>query len=487
MLNELKKEANLTTTDNGAVTYVSTESFCLDLFSSIGASRDLEREEVEAMFQRAYAEDKKLALKILFFARDLRGGLGEREVFRIIIRWLAHNDKDAVIRNIKYITEFGRFDDLLCLLSTPVESEVIAIISAQLKDDLDNMNKGNPVSLLAKWLPSINASSYQSLHDALIIAKALGLSNAEYRKYLSALRKHIGIIENNLREKDYTFDYSKLPSGALFKYREAFMREDYERYAKFLNSVESGEAKLNASTLMPYQVVNPIINLYKDFDSTERQALDATWNSLPNYTNGQNALVVMDGSGSMYTSYASVYPINVAISLAIYFAERNEGHYKNNFITFSKTPRLVEIKGEDIYEKVKYCMTFFEIANTNLEKVFNLILRTAIKYNLPQSELPEMIYIISDMEFDSCVDTDGMTNFQSAKQKFESHGYKLPTVVFWNVYASTKNQPVTKNEQGVILVSGCNPTLFSMVTSGDIDPYKFMLQTLSVERYSGIE
>ena len=195
----------------------------------------------------------------------------------------------------------------------------------------------------------------------------------------------------------------------------------------------------------------------------------------------------MDGSGSMYTSYASVYPINVAISLAIYFAERNEGHYKNNFITFSQTPRLVEIKGVDIYEKVKYCMTFFEIANTNLEKVFNLILRTAIKYNLPQSELPEMIYIISDMEFDSCVDTDGMTNFQSAKQKFESHGYKLPTVVFWNVYASTKNQPVTKNEQGVILVSGCNPTLFSMVTSGDIDPYKFMLQTLSVERYSGIE
>lgn len=487
MLNELKNEANLTTTENGAVTYKSTLSFCLDLFSTIGASRHLGSDRVEAMFQRAYAEDKKLALKILFFARDIRGGLGERAVFRTIIKWLAHNDKDAIIRNIKYIAEFGRFDDLLCLLSTPVEGEVVTLIKAQLKEDLDNMNKGLPVSLLAKWLPSINTSSYQTLHDALIISKALGLSNAEYRKKLSALRKHIAIIENNLREKDYTFDYSKLPSGALFKYREAFMRNDGERYDKFLNSVQDGDAKLNASTIMPYQIVHTIVNRYNDFEANEKQSLDVTWKSLPNYTNGQNALVVVDGSGSMYASSSGVMPITVAISLGIYFAERNEGHYKNHFITFSATPTLVEIKGSDIYEKVKYCMTFNDVANTNLEKVFNLILRTAIKYKLPQSELPEMIYIISDMEFDMCVDNSSMTNFQSAKQKFESHGYKLPTVVFWNVDASVYNQPVTKNEQGVMLVSGCNPSLFSMVTSGDIDPYKFMMQVISTDRYSVIE
>ncbi len=488
MLESLKKEANITYTENGAVTHKSTFSSCLDLFATIGGLRRADAGEIIKRFVRAYAEDPDTAMKILFYARDVRGGLGERRVFRIILEYLAEYEKQSALRNISNVAEYGRYDDLLTLVGTECEKEVFEFIKNRLELDKTAMKAGAEVSLLAKWLPSVNATNKDTVRQANVVAKALGMNCGEYRKLLSSLRAYIKIIENNLREKDYTFDYSKQPSRAMLKYRNAFIRNDNDRYQEFLNKVASGEEKLNTGTLAPYEIIRPA--LYADgVDEAERKSLDVTWNALEDFTREENAIVVYDSSGSMFWEYGNAYgirPAEVAMSLAIYFAERNKGAFKNHFITFSENPQLVEIKGENIYEKVKYCESFNEIANTNLQAVFKLILDAAVKNNVSQEELPSTIYIISDMEFDYCVENADMTNFETAKRMFEENGYTLPDVIFWNVASRNMQLPVTQNEQGVALVSGCSPRVFSMVMEGELSPYDYMQSVLSQERYKRI-
>ena len=255
MLNYLKEESNTAFTENGAVTLESSGSDCLNLFATVGALRNSDKWDIENCFLRAFCEDKDIAAKILFFARDIRGGLGERRVFRVILRKLASLSPETVRKNIQYIAEYGRFDDLLVLFGTPVESDMLNYITAQLRADMEALENGNPVSLLAKWLPSINASCKHTVYMAGKIAAGMGMRHSEYRKTLTALRSEIKIIENNLREKDYTFNYEKQPSKALFKYRKAFIRNDNERYTEFLGRVSSGEAKMNTETLTPYDLV----------------------------------------------------------------------------------------------------------------------------------------------------------------------------------------------------------------------------------------
>lgn len=486
MLEYLKKEANKTYTENGATTYKSTYSNCLDLFATIGGLRRADKDEIITRFARAYAEDPDIAMKILFYARDVRGGLGERRIFRIILEYLAEYETESAIRNLQNIPEYGRYDDLLVLTESKCSRPLFAFIKNRLSLDIEAMNAGSEVTLLAKWLPSINATNPETIHQANIISAALGMSKAEYRKTLAKLRAYIKIIENNLREKNYTFDYSKQPSRAMFKYRQAFMRNDTERYTDFMERVSKGRVKLNTGTLMPYDIIRPII--FDKLDEAERRNLDITWNSQPDYTTNENAIVVADGSASMYGGAynSNVLPATVAISLAIYFAERCDGVFRNHFITFSRTPQLVEIKGRDIYEKVRFCEGFNEVADTNIERVFRLILDTAVKNSVPQSDLPTTIYIISDMEFNCCVQNGDITNFESAKMMFEENGYKLPEVVFWNVASRNMQVPITKNEQGAALVSGCSPRVFSMVTNKTLSPYEYMMSVLNGERYKKI-
>ena len=480
MLEELKQEANYTLTENFALTHKSTLSHCLDLFATVGALRNATPNEIRTRFMRAFAEDSDMATKIAFYARDIRGGLGERRAFRVILEWLAKNSPSTVAKNISLIPEYGRYDDLLALIGTQCEASAFTLIASQLKADLES----DSPSLLAKWLPSINASSPETRRKALITAKALGMSLKDYRKALTKLRAKLRIIENNLRENDYTFDYSKQPSKAMFKYRKAFIRNDNERYLAFLNDVAEGRTEIHTGTLTPYDVIMPIFTRGM-IDDNERKSLNTTWNALEDFTRGENALAVVDGSGSMYGGNV-VYPIAVAVSLGIYFAEHNKGEYHNHFITFSATPQLVQIKGADIVEKVNYCASFNEVANTNIQAVFELILNTAMKHNIPQSEMPSALYIISDMEFDSCADNADMTNFEYAKKIFADNGYTLPQVIFWNVDSRNTQQPVTMNEQGVILVSGLSPRIFAMIKSGNLSPYAFMLEVLNSERYAKI-
>lgn len=487
MLNYLKNEANITSTENGAVAYRSSGSYCLDLFFGAGGMRNAEEATIAAHVLRAYAEDPEAAMKIIFFARDVRGGLGERRFFRIAVKTLAENYPEAVERNIKNFAEFGRYDDLCTLIDTPCENAAFAEIKTRLDEDISAYKCGGKVSLLAKWLPSVNASSDRTRYSGKRLAKYLGMTDKNYRVILSALRKYTDIIENRLRERDYTFDYAKQPSCAMMKYRKAFIRNDGEHYKKYIVKVVNGKAKMNASVLYPYEIVRRCVSI--DLTAEERPSLEAAWKSLPDYGNGAdngNAIAVIDGSGSM-TCGKTVRPIDAALSLGIYFAEHNKGTFANHFITFSRSPRLVEIKGKDITQKVRYCRTFNEVADTNLEAVFNLILRTAVTNRVKQSEMPARIYIISDMEFNSCViGGNNMTIFAAMKKKYARYGYRLPDVVFWNVNARNSHLPVKMSETGAALVSGFTPAVFDMIMSGEISPEKVMHRIIYGERYAKV-
>lgn len=490
MLQELKKEANYTLTENGALTYASTMDHCLDLFATAGGLRDAGEEEIRKRFIRAYAENADTAMKILFYVRDVRGGLGERRFFRVALKFLCENHAESVIKNLEWIAEYGRYDDFLALMDTPCEAAAIAFLKKQLDRDICClMNDEKNISLLAKWLPSINTSSKDKVRLGRKLAKAFGMSEKEYRKTLSALRKEIDIIENYLRETDYSFDYEKQPGKALLKYRRAFNSHDAERYSEFLNKVKKHEAVMHTEALMPYEIIRPFYGYDRWFhriSDEDARALDITWNALPDYTDNSNSLVVIDTSGSMLWGDPSALPMTVATSLGLYFAERNTGEFANHFILFSETPKLIEIKGSTLQDKLEYIATYNEVADTDLQKVFELILSAAINKKAGPEDMPERIYIISDMEFNDCVAGADMTNFEYAKKIFEEAGYKLPKVIFWNAASRTQQLPVTKNEQGVTLVSGCNARLFRQVISDNVDPYVFMMEIVGSARYEKI-
>ena len=490
MLEFINQEANITTTENGAATYVSTNSDCLDLFATIGALRDSDEDEILLRFVRAYAEDANLAMKILFFARDIRGGLGERRVFRIILSWLAVNEPNSVSQNLAYIAEYGRYDDYLVLMDTACEREMLDFLKAQFDRDLANLDKHGEVSLLAKWLPSVNTSSKDTVYLAKRVARAFGMNDASYRKALSALRAQIHIIENNLRTRDYTFDYEKQPSRAMFKYKQAFIRRDRKRYMKFLKDVFEGKTTLHTDNVAPYELIRPYVTWSGDeleirpLPEAEKEAVNVSWAALPDFSSDEDILAVIDASGSMYGNNG--LPISVALSLGLYLAEHNKGRFRNHFVTFSNRPHLVRLKGKNVVDKLRYALTFCDGWDTNLEAVFELILRAAVMNKLPQKELPGKLVIISDMEFNQCVTNASETNFKRACRRYKANGYKLPEVVFWNVESRRCQQPVTMNEQGVALVSGVTPRLFSMIAGNDLSPYKFMMDTLTSERYAPI-
>lgn len=482
MLDAIKGQANYALTENEALTHASTLSDCLDLFATIGALRGGPEADILLRFERAWAEEPLLAMKILFFARDIRGGLGERRVFRLIARWMAIHHPASFQKNLGLITKFGRFDDLLALFDTPLEGEMLSLIKGQLNEDIKACEKEEEtLSLLSKWLPSVNASKRETVRLAKRVARALGMEDAEYRRMLSRLRARVDLLENRLREKDYSFDYERQPSRAMLKYRKAFFRNDEARYRAFLERVKAGEARLNTGTLIPYDLVRPILR--GSVDESERESLDISWKALEDFTGGEDALCVIDGSGSMYI-FDNPSPAAAALSLGIYFAQRNRGAFRNHFITFSNSPRLVEIKGRDLWEQVRYCRSYDEIANTDIKKVFELILQAALDLGASQKDLPETLYIISDMEFDKCAENADLTNFQYAEKLYASHGYRLPQTVFWNVASrGTTHQPVTFNQQGVALVSGFSPRLYRMVAGKELEPYRFMMEALNSERY----
>ena len=499
LLRNLKEEENYTLTENGAITRKTTFSNCLDFFAFGGAMRNRSEEDVILQFKKAYKENPLISMKLLFYFRDVRGGQGERRLFRVITKWLEKNNSKALKKNLIYFAEFGRWDDLLELgyKGSKFEKEVLSIVKNQLETDLKDMSDNKPISLLAKRMPSLGASSVDTKLKAKYFAKKLGMNAKKYRKTLVKLRNHIRLVETQMSSNNWhEIEFDKLPSKAGLKYRKAFERHCEERYRAFMYS---DKTTVNAATLYPYEVVEKAIGLRRSFSTstTERNVVNKYWSNLKDYFNGKSCslLPVVDTSGSMWGT-----PINVAISLGIYCAERNKGPFKDHYISFSRKARLVEVEGIDFVDKVRRIYDTNLCENTNIESVFDLVLNTALKNNLSQEDLPQNIAIISDMEFDNGVDEFNRWSWRSSRseqkysshetlmesiaKKWQSHGYEMPHLIYWNVNARQNNIPMLGSGR-ISYVSGFSPSTFEIILTGKTG-YELMMETVEQERYSCI-
>lgn len=446
-------------TENNAVTLRSSQNPLVDFFALAGSTRKNPELGVD-LFLKAFAYDQLAAIRILFYLRDVRGGQGERTLFRNCLAYLAEHEKEVCDKIVQHVPEYGRWDDLFVL---QIES-FLPLVQERLAEDF----RSETPSLLAKWMPSENTSSLETRRLARGMMKALGTNPRDYRKTLSKIRKQIKLVEQKLSAKEFgAIEYGTVPSQASLKYRKAFFRNDEERYKQYLDSVTKGEAKINTSTLYPYQV----------YKAVGTPAAEELWANLPDYTDGKNAIVVADVSGSMHGD-----PIAVSVSLALYFAERNEGQFKDHFITFSGNPTLQKINGNTLRDKMNSIERAEWGYNTNVYRVFELLVNTAVANNAKPSEMPDTIYIISDMEFDRCGED---TNFKAIDKLYAGTDYKRPNLVFWNVDARNKQVPVEHNQDGVTIVSGLSPSTFKMVVENK-SPLELVMDVVNSERYATI-
>ena len=494
-LEKMQTEANYTRTLNGAKTHGSTGEACLDFFAVAGGMRYRKRCDQVRLFERAYIETPDLAMKLLFHIRDIRGGMGERAMFRTLLRHVAQKWPDSARKNVEYVAEFGRWDDLLCLIGTPAQHSAVQVIKAQLDQDiaaLERREAGDQaahISLLAKWLPSDNASSQRTRANAKRLIKALDMTQRDYRRTLTALRARIGLTERQLtRGRTDKVNYEAVPAQAMFKYRAAFERNDRERYADYLADVGEGKKGMHADTLFPYEVLRPYFNAMDNPGYTGADTLEQLWRKLPGGVGNSNGISVVDTSGSMYCVWHKGDPMPALMSQAmgLYCAERCTGAFHNVLITFESTPHLVKIHGKTLRDKLDYLQTLDWGGSTDLEAVFELILRTAIKHKVPQQELPQVIYIFSDMEFNECMYNADETVYENASRKFRVAGYQMPAVVFHNVNSWQMQTPVSAHTRGAALTSGAGTSALQHKFDGNITPMQHMLRVLCGKRYEMI-
>lgn len=507
-IEQLKHDQNYTTTENGAIAYKSTMNACLDAFGSLGAMRHSEEADIIRTFSKAFAENKATAMRMLFYMRDIRGGQGCRRVFRVIFKWLAETEPKYVINNLGNILTFGRGDDMLCLLDTWVNVEVANWVKEQLNRDIKTLaTGGKDISMLAKWVPSENTSSPTTKAAARKLIRLMRVSPRKYRKAVTTLRRYLNIVEQKMSAKEWTeIKYDAVPSKASMIYSDAFYKHDTKGYTKYISDIAEGKAKVNAGALYPYDIVHKVMSNRVDFK--DRLLYDAMWKALPDYFAGkeETGICVVDTSGSM-----SGEPMEVAISLGMYCGDKCKGPFAGHFITFSDSPELVSIKGADIVEKVNNMERANWNMNTNLEAVFDLLLETAKKHRTSQSEMPNKLYIISDMQFDQARGVGYWYNRQTVpfmermNRKYQAAGYEMPMIVYWNVRASKCGMFQTTFEgSNCCMVSGYSSSLFKAVIEGTtyeeeavvekdgtvsvslkakLDPMDMMLNTLGNERY----
>ena len=476
--NAMKEESKFTRTENGAVALNTTSDARLDLFGTIGALREADENRITTLFSEAYAQDKLFATKIAFYARDIRCGLGERKTFRTIIRYMAEHHPEALRPNLDLIGVFGRYDDLYELIGTPLEDDMWKVMKNQFEEDLKNLNDGKAISLLAKWIKTADASSTETRKLGILTAQKLGYPVYNFKRIVRSMRKQIGVVESLMSASKWTeIKYSEVPSRAMMIYRRAFAKHDPDGFNEFINKADKGEAKINASTLYPYDIVEKIL-----YRKENNKVLEAQWKALPDYVGqGTNALIMADVSGSMYGK-----PMATSIGLAIYFAERNTGAYHNLFMTFSNSPQIVTLKGETLHQKIKNVENADWGCNTNLKAAFEKVLDIAEKNNVSQEEMPKAIVVISDMEIDYCGNKD-WTFYDKIEKKFRKAGYIIPNIIFWNVYSRHDVFHADAKRKGVQLASGQSVTVFKQVLQNlGYNPVEAMENTINSERYDCI-
>ena len=478
-------------TENGASALGSAMAgSLLDLFAQAGSLRS-RPETAGALFRRALIEDRLPAVKLAFYTRDIRGGLGERATARLMFRILADMYPETMRKNLHLVAEYGRYDDLLELLDTRVQEDVLVLIQQQLKQDITAMKEGRPVSLLAKWLPSVNTSSLSSRKKARRIAGALGLTEREYRKTLSALRSYMNVTEVRLSAKDYELiQYEEVPAAAMRRLHHAFEKHDSERFSAFVEKVNQGLASVHSDTLFPYDIVRSYYEhdgfgfSFGGFDIPEPDpVLEAQWKALPDYTDSEeNSLVMVDVSGSMYG-----LPICTSVGLGIYFAERNKGVFHNMFMMFAERPRLVELRGETLRDKLAEVFSQDPGYSTDLEAAFELVLRTAVRNDLPQAEMPARIIVISDGEINRLRAQTDWLFADEMKRRYEKAGYTMPALVLWNVEARHNTFHAKGDAENVQLCSGQAASVFkNLAGTLKMSPYEYMIHVLDNPRYDAV-
>jgi len=460
----------LTETTNGMSALVTTKSACVDLFFKIGASRG---KDIIPDFVAAYVEDKELALRIAQWARDARGGAGERQLFKDILLHLAAVDTDAARKLTNKIPVIGRWDDLLVLENHMLFDSAVELISKAL-------NNGN--GLAAKWMPRKGAVAAK-------LRKALNLRPKAYRKLLVSLSD---TVEQKMCSNKWDeINFSHVPSVASARYRTAFDRHT-PKYAEYVQALKNGdpEVKVNAGAVYPYQVLKNVLGGYT-LDATELDFVTAQWDAMPNFVGDAKLLPMIDVSGSMFCkaggpkSDSATTCMDVAVSLGLYLADKNVGPFKDIFCTFSGSPELKKVSG-NIVQKVQQIKMSDWGMNTNIEVALIKLLKVAKQGNVAQADMPDALVILSDMQFDVAISSDRSAKaIDLVRDQYAQHGYKVPAVVFWNINAYD-NVPVAFNEHGVALISGFSPEIIKAVLSADFDnltPEAIMRKAVMVDRY----
>lgn len=487
----LKK--NKVLTENGGVGYETSGNALVDMNYKVASYRGATEDQILSDFLKAFAETPELAIKWMFYAGDVRQGLGERRLFKILVK----NVLPKFPHLIKWIPEYSRWDIVVELLGTPVEDQAVELIRTTLASDSIAMKEGKPITLLAKWLPSVNTSSKETVRKANILCGKLGMKPVEYRKTLSALRKYSNVIEVKLCKNEWNdVNYEAVPSKANLKYKDAFLKHDETRRREFLGKLTAGEVKINSGAAFPHDIVHKY-GRHGQLDA----ALEGMWKNLPAIEMTKPMIVVRDGSGSMGCSLGgrgSCTALEVATALAIYCSEHAARGFEDQFITFSGRPKYVKLsKDMTLRDKLNRAYQEADCSNTDIQKTMELILETAKSAKLKQEEIPDVL-IISDMEFDhattcacyswSSQPSNSMeTVFETIRREFKDAGYELPGLIFWNVNSRTGAVPLQTNRFGLKLLSGFSQNAVKMAMSNKLDPFEALKETLLSPRYEVIK
>lgn len=513
----LDETKNRALTENGAIVYDHSNSALVDCNFAVSGWRYADETEIIEKFTKAYKENKEAALTWLFFLRDCRGGLGERRAFRVIFKYLLKNELDPTIPMLaSFIHYYGRYDDVVDIAYDVYKNSennrsvmknmfiVLNTLRAQFFQDIDRMDAGLPISLLAKWLPSGNASSKETRAKANMICDHFMLNPVQYRKLLSKMRKYLEIPERAMSANEWeSINYEKVPAKAALKYADAFLRHDNDRRRAYLRAVTLGKAKANVNGIDPYEILSKAVNASYSCDEELAEFYESLWDKLveegfPNTDAFDGCLPIVDTSGSMGVNVTKkVTARDIAFSLGLYFSQKAKGPFHNRMMSFSEYPEWIIVDDNmsltDKYNTVRQGPWGM---NTDIEAVFMTLLELAVNYNIPAEDMPKSLMIVSDMQFDACMrfgyrnlnHRDSMllnTLFNDIRNRYHEKGYKMPKLIFWSVTASTKEgiPEINEGDNGLVLISGYSQNAAKAAMNDKTDPLEALMEVLNSDRY----